>query len=88
MQKFEYTQEVLVSVWQRMEFTIEAESKEEADKIAAQYGNTDVSNDYEVTLEYLAETEELVRPSEDHPVTIEVFDCNEFKIADNNIKED
>ena len=83
MRQFEYTQDILVNIWQRMRFTIEAESKEEADKIAAQYRDRDVSNYLEVELEYLNETEEIVHPSEYHPITIEVFvDCQR-KIADN-----
>ena len=83
MQKFNYTQDILVNVWQRMKFTIEAESKEEADKIAAQYRDRDVSDDLEVEWEYLSETEEVAYPSEYHPITIEVFDDCQRKIADN-----
>ena len=83
MRQFKYTQEILVSVWQRMAFTIEAESKEEADKIAAQYRNENVSDDYEVECEYLCETEEPLCPSADYPVTIEIFDDRRRKIADN-----
>ena len=83
MQKFEYTQEMLVSVWQRMKFTIEAESKEEADKIAAQYWNKDVSDDFEVECEYLFETEDMIYPCDEYPVTVEVFDADGKKIVDN-----
>lgn len=83
MRQFEYTQDILVNIWQRMRFTIEAESKEEADKIAAQYRDRDVSDDLEVELEYLNETEEFVHPCEYHPITIEVFDDCQRKIADN-----
>lgn len=70
-----------------MRFTIEADSKEEADEIAAQYKHLDVSSDYDVECEYLSETEEFVIPSADQPVTIEVFDSNNRKIVDNNIKK-
>lgn len=89
---FKFYQDVLVSVWQRQHFTIEAESKEEAEEMAKQYGNEDVSYDYAVDdSEYLFETADMIHPANNGGnQTIEVFECLSAYpgrlIADNHIE--
>ena len=65
MAKFYYRQNNLVKVWRQNQFTIEAETKEEADAIAKQIceDNLDVANDDMDNVqfnesEFLFETEE------------------------------
>lgn len=84
--KYTYHQHIKVQIWQDQEFSIEASSKEEADEIAKQYVNEDVSNsDAELlSTDFLFDTEEFVKPDEDFP-TIEIYSDGTL-IADNRVK--
>lgn len=66
MAKFNYRQDVLVKIWRQNQFTIEAETQEEADEIAAEIcadeydvaDNDDTMDDIEFSeSEFLFETE-------------------------------
>lgn len=75
MGKFKFYQDVKLCLWERQWFEIEAESKEEAIKIASEYKNTDVSSDLPIiNREYLDETIEVIYPGEaSYFPTIEVY---------------
>lgn len=53
MAKFKYYQDQLVKVWERRNFTIEAETQEEADKIAKEIAKSN----YQVYTEEMDEVE-------------------------------
>lgn len=62
MNTYEFYQDIKVSVWQRQHFEIEAESKEEAKRIAMKFRNRDVSDEEEFSYaEELSETESFIR---------------------------
>ena len=84
--KYMYHQHIKVQIWQDQKFTIGASSKEEADAIAKQFANIDVSNsDAElVSSEFLYDTQEFVKPDGDFP-TIEIYADGNL-IADNREK--
>ena len=96
MRKFDFYQDVKVTVWQRQHFTIEAESAEEARELAKQYADKDISTCDEVEsdeIEWLCDTEEHISPEENGGcATIEVYEREgKYKgtlIADNVPKEE
>lgn len=75
MEQFEFFQDFKVAVWRRQSFTIEAESYEEALKIAEKYKTVDAASDlYCDSCETLFETEELIHPEENNGNrTIELY---------------
>lgn len=91
--KFGFYQDVLVRIWKRQNFDIEAETEAEAIETAKQYSDEDVSNDHDVyDTEFLFETETGVSPSENNGYrSIEVFQCASAwphkPIANNAIKD-
>ena len=79
MEVFNLTVEEKNTVWERLYVTVEAESLEEA--IAkCNRGNYDVYDS-----ETLYETMEPLAPTEESPVTLEVYDENNDILFDNNI---
>ena len=94
MNKFDFYQDVKVTVWQRQHFTIEAETAEEARELAKQYADKDISTCDEVEadeIEWLYDTEEHITPEENGGcATIEVYEREgKYKgalIADNALK--
>lgn len=96
MNKFDFYQDVKVTVWQRQHFTIEAETAEEAREIAKRYTQFDVSceDDVDVSeVEWLCDTEELITPEENGGcATIEVYEREgKYKgtlIADNAVSKE
>ena len=73
MNGFEFYQDVKVTVWQRQYFEVEADSWEEAIKIAKRYTHKDVVGDFNISdSEYMYETEEILPPADGKP-TIEVY---------------
>lgn len=96
MNKFDFYQDVKVTVWQRQHFSIEAETAEEARELAKQYTDKDISTCDEVEadeIEWLYDTEEHITPEENGGcATIEVYE-REGKyegtlIADNAVSKD
>lgn len=96
MKKFEFYQDVKVTVWQRQHFSIEAECIEDARDMVKQYADKDISCCDEVEadeIEWLCDTEEHITPEENGGcATIEVYEYeSKYKgklIADNAPKED
>lgn len=93
--EFEFYQDVKVTIWERQRFTIEAENREAAVKIAKKYAESDVANEIEdVDTEFLHDTEEIMTPEENGGcATIELYEFtgryfNNELIADNSIKQD
>ena len=73
MKKFEFYQDIKVSVWQRQSFTIEAETEEEAKQKALAYQYADAAEIVERN-EWLYDTEELIYPEENGgQATIELW---------------
>lgn len=79
MKKFNFHQDVKCTVWVRQFFTIEAENKEDAKRLAMQFQKEDVSSYPEyVGQEYLLDTEELVLTDEnDGQTTMELWAAGE-----------
>ncbi len=75
MKKFQFYQDVKCTVWQRQFFEIEAETEDEAKRIAFKYKDSDVSSDECMkNSEWLFDTEELMTPEEnDGQSTIELY---------------
>lgn len=75
MKKFNFYQDIMVSVWQRQYFTIEADNEQEAMKQIMEYRNEDVSKGIMVdSNEYLTETELLIKPENNGgKATIELY---------------
>lgn len=77
MEKFQFYQDELVSVWKRNKFQIEANSKEEAiekiKKIDFERGDLDEVGEF-MESEFLFETETLIEPSEQYNSTFEIED--------------
>lgn len=76
MKQFEFYQDCKVTVWTRQNFTIEAESYEEALKIAEKYKTEDAKSDIDCdSYETLFDTEEPILPEENNGYrTIELYD--------------
>ena len=76
--RFEFYQDVKVTIWQRQHFAIEAETIEEAREEAKKYADRDIScvGDVEVErVEWLYDSEEFITPEENGGnATIEVFE--------------
>lgn len=77
MEKFQFYQDELVSVWKRSKFEVEANSKEEAIEkikdIDFEDGDLDDVGEF-IESEYLFDTETLLEPSEQHNSTFEIED--------------
>jgi len=93
-QDFYFHQDLLVKVWQRQVFTIEAETIEEARTQAKKYTQFDVSHEDDIDVEevqWLCDSEELIIPEDnDGDATIQVFETTgKFGgdlVADNHIE--
>lgn len=87
MMNFNFYQDCKVEVWKRIPFTVEAETKEEAEKIASSLNNMDIEMSVDTNedikdiirvetddIQYVLETEEIMYPKENGgQCTIEVF---------------
>ena len=71
MEVFKLIVDDKVAVWRRSYITIEANSLEEAVKDCIENGAGNI-----IDSEYLSETEELLSPDDNHPVTVEVMDTS------------
>ena len=96
MAKFKYYQDQLVKVWERRNFTIDAETQEEADKIAKEIAKSNYQvyaeerDDVEFTeQETLFDTEENVSIEEnDRRATMEVWRGTDLIATNQNYGED
>ena len=90
METFDFYQDILVSMWQRQYFSIEAESEDEAKKKAMEFVNKDVAYSLNVESENLYDTEECVKVDGAHPDrTIQLFvDGEKEPFATNAIRAD
>lgn len=82
MKKYNFYQDVKMTVWERQHFVIEADTLEEAKEKAAKYATMDVSAEENVicTSEILYDTEELMTPEENNGMpTIEIYLSGEEK---------
>ena len=79
MAKFNFYQDMKVSIWERVKFTIEAETEEEAEEIAKEFKDKDVCtiiSDID-NAEMLYDTEEYFPLSENNGFpTIEIYNEN------------
>ena len=76
METFSYYFDEKVTVWNRNHFTVDAETKEEADKIAKDYIlEKDIDWDIDIDFsEYLYDTEENITPEENRGFrTLELY---------------
>ena len=76
METFSYYFDEKVTVWNRNHFTVDAETKEEADKIAKDYIlEKDIDWDIDIDFsEYLYDTEEKITPEENRGFrTLELY---------------
>lgn len=92
MATFNYHQDVKETIWRRESFTIEADTKEEADEIARQMTmNNEISSDNDgndgvefIESEILFDTEEFILPSENGgEATIELYDDDDELMVTN-----
>lgn len=75
MNEYDFYQDIKVEIWQRLHFTIKADTKEEALEEVEKYKRRDVSEDFIVDSEYLFETESMLSPEENGgDATIELYD--------------
>ena len=80
MAKFEFIQDIKVSVWQRQRFYVDAENEEDAINKAKEFSDDDVSAyDNYIGSEMLYETEETMSVNDNHgDATIEVYSENDL----------
>ena len=85
MEKFRFKQDVKVTVWVRQSFMIEAENKEDALKDVERFKTMDATSEiYDVELETLWETQELMYPKDNGgSCTIELYDEHDNLIGQN-----
>ena len=82
MKKFEFIQDVKLSVWERQKFVVEAETEEEAIEKAKKFKDVDVSAYEEnfIDSETLYDTEELIHVSDNNGnATIEIYNIDNIR---------
>ena len=85
MGKFEFYQDVKMTVWERRQFSVEAENLEEAKKIVVKEGDI---IDLEFSSETLYETMEQISPEENqHNPTVEFYVKGEKEPFATNVEE-
>lgn len=85
MATFDFYQDQHIKIWERVHFSIEADSKEEAIEIAKQYQNEDVAFEFETDdTEMLYDTEEVLEPQSDGVPTLQIYDDYGKLICDNS----
>lgn len=94
MEEFNFYQDRLVTCWERTQFTVKAESYEQAEEIVKSWKGKDVlcfNDDKQVIItdgETLYDTAEGISPKDnDNKPTIEVFNDNGDMIIDNVTKD-
>jgi hypothetical protein len=86
MNEYSFYQDIKVEIWQRLHFTIKADTKEEALEEVEKYKRRDVSEDFIVDSEYLFETENMLSPEENGgDATIELYDEATGKCLGTNV---
>lgn len=86
MENFKFYQDVKVELWKRQSFSIQADTEEEAIRLAEQFKTEDVTADIDdVDTEELYETEQLISSSENNGQnTIELFLRNGKRLIGGN----